>query len=92
MVPMIVFKRVLTSCPVQVNRILSDAMTHRRMEPQAAFIRSYRAVHLDPEPSVDTGLPLIVFPWNAKRKGSFRLYQPLQNRLGPVLCVLVTSE
>ncbi len=63
---------------------LEHAERDGRVEPQATFIRTDRAVHLDAETAVDLDLAPIVDPRDAEHDDAFRLHQPLQDPRLPI--------
>ena len=55
------------------------------MEAQAAFVGADGAVHLDPEPAVDSHLALVIFPRHPEHNRTLRLADALQDARGQVM-------
>src|SRR6266849_5560746 len=62
------------------------------MKSQPTFVRSDRAVHLDPEPAVDVDLALVVLPWHPKHDDTFRLDDALEHFGFPVMRISIQHQ
>ena len=65
---------------------------NRRMETQAAFVGTDRAVHLNAEPAVYVQLALIVLPGDAEDDHALRLDDPLDDLRFAILRMLIQDE
>jgi len=71
---------------------LQNAERDRRVEPEAAFVRPDRAVHLHAEASVDVDFALIVGPGNPEHDDPFRLDHAFEDFRAPVLRVALEHQ
>ena len=69
-----------------------DGKIHRRMETETSLVRSDRTVELHTVPVVHLHLTLVVDPRNTEQDLTLRCRQALQQRLSPVLLLVLLND